>query len=127
MSNGVWWDGLINGTKNLAGMAYHPTPGNPESTPLTYFGAPFAQVEAMDGLFLAIEGKKLKKLGVEKPDWMPEESNWDFYDINLTYKAFKKGYKNIIVPIQIFHESPGIPRDSWNAAREAFVKRYFGG
>lgn len=122
--NGVWWEGLRNPTNNLAGMAYHPIPGNPELTPLTFFGNPFAHVEAMDGVFLAATGAKIKEAGVDKPSWMPEESNWDFYDIAMTYNLTKKGYKNIVLPIQIFHESPGVPRDTWNSAREAFVKRF---
>ena len=122
--SGIWWEGLRNPTNNLAGMAYHPLPGNNELTPLTYFGEPFSYVEAMDGVFLATTGAKLKEAGTEKPSWMPEECNWDFYDISLTYNLTKKGFHNIVLPIQIFHESPGIPRDSWNAAREAFVKRF---
>lgn len=123
-STGVWWNNKEH-NQNLAGMAYHPIPGNPKLTPLTYFGPPFAHAEAMDGVFLAIQGRKLKKIGTKKPRWMPEESNWDFYDISMTYKATKMGYKNIVLPIQIFHESPGVPRESWESARKAFVKEYF--
>ena len=52
--------------------------------------------------------------------------DWDFYDILYTFKAFKRGLKNLVIPIQILHNSggEGMSKDSWIANREAFVSKF---
>jgi len=116
---GVWWQGLKEGKGERSGQVFHK--GNKQPS---IFG-PYGTVETLDGVFLAIQGSKLLDLGVSKPSWLPKQCNWDFYDIDLSYRAHKKGLLNCTIPLQIQHDSPGIPRDSWETARKAFVSRFF--
>lgn len=120
--SGVWWEGLqdVVMKKHLSGQVFHPPA---QDYKLSYYG-PYGPVEVMDGLFLACRGSLLGEIGLDKPSWLPEGSDWDFYDIFLTYTATKLGYENRTIPIQILHDSVGIPRDSWNNARNAFIERF---
>jgi len=120
--SGVWWDGIREPVekRGLSGQVFHAPE---EKYNLSYYG-PYGQVQVLDGVFIACRASLLQEIGLNKPSWMPEESNWDFYDVFMTFKADQKGYVNKTVPIQITHDSKGIPRDSWDKAREAFITRF---
>ena len=116
----IWWNhGLWQQGKHR-GHVYH---GNDIMTSdSTYYGKP-GRVVCMDGLFLAANGKVLKEVGLEKPEYF--EGDWDFYDIHYTVSAHKKRYKNKVVPISVIHNSMGelAGRDSWHKNRQSFIER----
>lgn len=120
--SGIWWEGLQNPTHyHLRGTVWHgddSTTSNP-----TFFG-PYGKAVVMDGVFLAGKSGIIRKIGLDKPSWAV--SNWDFYDINLTFKAYLEGLNNFVVPIHIMHNSPGdgATKEPWKLSREAFIKRY---
>lgn len=119
----VWWENLQDPMSYtwLSGQVFHP---KGEEMSLNYYG-PYQEVEVLDGLFLACRGNLLQEEDLKKPSWMPDQSNWDFYDITLTYTKTRQNFINKTVPIQIYHKSIGIPRDTWNEARLAFIDRFF--
>ena len=115
----VWWNHNLWQQGKHRGHVFH---GNDILTAdSTYYGKP-DRVVCMDGLFLAATGKVLREVGLDKPEYF--EGDWDFYDIHYTVSAHKKKLKNLVVPIQILHNSKGelAGRDSWHKNREAFIK-----
>lgn len=112
---GMWWNARYTG--ETRGFVFQGN--NLETVTPNYFGNP-GQVIVLDGVFLAIELGKLKKLGLEKPHYL--SSNWDFYDIYMTMNAHMSGLNNYVVPITIKHESPGEMRKEWFTARDQFCK-----
>ena len=124
--SGVWWEGLNHGApvspmNPLHGCVYHGDSIHNMSP--TYYGG-FGRAVVMDGVFLAAKGSTLFSIGLSKPPYL--KGNWDFYDILYTFKAFKKGLDNRVVPISILHKSHGmgIQQDSWKENREAFTQRF---
>jgi hypothetical protein len=89
----------------------------------TFYGS-FGRVVALDGLFLATKGRTLFSVGTSKPAQF--SGNWDFYDILYSFRAFKKGFTNFVVPIQLIHHShgEGVQSDSWTQNRNAFVNAF---
>lgn len=120
--HGMWWDGLQQHPHyHLLGTVWHGD--NSLRAPPTTFGGYGAAV-VMDGLFLAAKAGKLHKIGLDKPSWAV--SDWDFYDINLTFKSFLLGLINVVVPIHVMHNSPGdgASKEPWKLSREAFCTHY---
>ena len=78
----------------------------------------------LDGLFLAASAKTLRKVGLEKPDYLI--GDWDFYDLHYTFTAFKKGLTNVTVNLKIAHLSAGdlVGREGWEENRQAFIKEH---
>jgi len=117
----IWWNQQIWQQGKHRGFVYHGEDKfNCEST---FYGS-CGQVVSLDGLFLAASGKTLKKIGLDKPDYL--EGDWDFYDLHYTITAHKKGLKNLVVPIQLVHNSKGelTGRDSWHKNRLAFINKH---
>lgn len=112
---GVWWN--ARHTQESRGFVFQGA--NRRTAVPNWFGN-FGQVIVLDGLFLAIQYKKLKEIGLTQPSYL--DSGWDFYDIHLTLESHYKGYNNFAVPILIMHESPGVMRPEWNLSREKFLK-----
>ena len=116
--NAVWWD--MNQWKlgKHHGMVNHLDPQGKEYT--TKYG-PEGDVVALDGLFLAARGEVIRDVGLNKPKYFNGE--WDFYDIHYTTTAFRKGYSNKAINLNILHNSRGelVGRDSWHENRAAFI------
>jgi len=124
--SGVWWDGMSNvglhhHLNPLKGCVYHGDTIN-DLHP-TFYGS-FGRAVVMDGLFLAAKGRTLFTIGTTKPSYF--SGDWDFYDILYTFKAFKHGLNNLVVPIQVLHHShgEGVQKNSWIANREAFINKF---
>jgi hypothetical protein len=83
---------------------------------------PCGQVVVLDGCFIACSYKTLKAVGFTKPSYL--SSDWDFYDIHLTFAAHLQGLNNYAVPIMIRHESPGNMRDPWYTSRDEFFRHH---
>ena len=116
--NAVWWDQNVWKAGLHRGKVWH----------LDKMGAPYAteygppdDVVALDGLFLAARADVIRKIGLEKPKYF--EGEWDFYDIHYTTTAFKEGFTNKAIDLNILHHSRGelVGRDSWHKNRAAFI------
>ena len=116
-NDGAWWNARKTG--NARGFVFQGS--NPETMMPNYFGKS-GQVVVLDGCFLAITYKNLRKVGLDEPEYL--ETGWDFYDIHMTYKAHLDGYSNYAVPIIIMHESPGMMREGWYTAKEKFMRHH---
>jgi hypothetical protein len=116
---GAWW--AARNSRETRGFVFQGE--DLETATPNYFG-PAGQVVALDGCFLAIQYKKLRDIGISKPEGL--SSDWDFYDIHLTIKSHFLGYNNYAVPIMIKHESPGIMREGWYRSRDEYLNtQYF--
>lgn len=116
---GAWWS--ARNSRETRGFVFQGE--DLETATPNYFG-PAGQVVALDGCFLAIQYKKLRDIGISKPEGL--SSDWDFYDIHLTIKSHFLGYNNYAVPIMIKHESPGIMREGWYRSRDEYLNtQYF--
>ena len=115
--DGAWWNARRTG--DTRGFVFQGT----DATTMypNYFGKS-GQVVVLDGCFLGLTYKTLKVVGLEEPDYL--ETGWDFYDIHLTYKAHLKGFANYTVPIIAMHESAGIMREGWFAAKDRFLRNH---
>lgn len=115
--NAVWWDKGVWAQGGHKGYVLHGTPGDHHAT---YFGD-HGQVVVLDGVFLAAKYKCLKEITLSKPPSF--QGLWDFYDLQYTLSAHKKGFINRAVPIFIRHESMGElqGRTSWELNRQAFI------
>jgi len=116
-SDGGWW--VARNTGDTRGFVFQGEDHQTMSP--NYFGKS-GQAVVMDGCLLAITYGNLKKIGLDQPEYL--ETGWDFYDIHLTYKAYQEGFSNYVVPIIAMHESPGMMRDGWYAAREKFMRHH---
>jgi hypothetical protein len=116
--NAIWWDQAHWQMGLHRGKVAHTHEGQEF---LTEYGPP-DDVVALDGLFLAAKAKIIRDIGLSKPEHF--EGEWDFYDIHYTTSAFKQGYTNKILDINILHNSIGelVGRDSWHKNRLAFIE-----
>ena len=110
----VWWQP----ENKLRGFVFHG-PSRFEMYP-TYYGRLSAKVLVLDGVFLAVKAKVLKAISMKKPAQFKGE--WDFYDLELTLRAYESGFDNWVAPILLRHESEGqlVGRDSWHQNRVVF-------
>ena len=116
-ANGGWWTSRQSGeTRGFVWQGKDDVSMKPN-----YFGQP-GQVTVLDGCLFASTYKTIKEIGMVQPEYLT--SNWDFYDIHLTFLAHYKGYSNYVVPIMIRHESDGQMREGWYKAKDEFMKRW---
>ena len=115
--DGAWWNARRTG--DARGFIFQGT----DATTMypNYFGKS-GQVLVLDGCFLAATFKNINTIGLAEPDYL--ETGWDFYDIHLTYKAHLEGFANYTIPIIAMHESPGIMREGWFAAKDKFLRNH---
>ena len=124
--NAVWWDQALWKEGKHRGKVWHlqEEPGLLNNRNIveypTEYGPP-DDVVALDGLFLAARADVIRKIGLEKPKYF--EGEWDFYDIHYTTTAFKEGFTNKAIDLNILHHSRGelVGRDSWHKNRAAFI------
>lgn len=118
---GRWWEGMgTPGGNRLSGMAVHTTQ---ESTWPNAYGA-FDQVLVLDGLCMIVRKSLYDELkGYRYPD-MPPYVGYDFYDVDLTFRAHLAGYKNYTLPLLVEHQSMGVPKETWFTNKELFVSKY---
>ena len=115
-NSGKWW----NDQKSLLGSIFH---GDIiEGSKFEFFGPLLGLAVVMDGLFLAINGRILKKSDLRKPKSF--YGDWHYEDIYYTFQSYRLGFDNLVVPIQILHKSTGHFDKSWEKSRKAFIKKY---
>lgn len=113
---------LMTDRKDWRGFAAHFAP-NMKVIGMTSFGASPDSVDILDGVFLAVNIKRVKEAG-----WCFNE-NYTFhhYDISSTLDAAKKNLVCGVLPIHIIHQSPGL-RDIndtvFQESQKRFLKEY---
>jgi GT2 family glycosyltransferase len=110
----VWW----RPENNRKGFIFHG-PSRAEMFPTPY-GKLDAEVLVLDGVFLATKASVLNTISMKKP--APFKGEWDFYDLELTLRAWEAGFNNYVVPIIMRHASVGelVGRESWHQNRLVF-------
>jgi hypothetical protein len=118
---GRWWEGMGEPHGNrLSGMAVHT---HDTVTCPNAYGA-FDQVLVVDGLCMILKHELYQSLKGYHYEGMPPYVGYDFYDIDLCFRAHLAGYKNYTVPLLIEHQSMGVPKESWYTNKELFVSKY---
>jgi hypothetical protein len=113
----VWWQSHLHlpGAR-LSGAITHSLRGQDF---VLSFG-PFGPVVALDGVWLAIEKKKLAQLGPWRTD------GWHFYDIEMTLRSHYFGFTNVTVNLPLLHRSEGDLTPEWNRLRIQLASRLTG-
>lgn len=113
--DGVWWNSRNFG--EARGIVFQGE--NCVSMTPNYFGKS-GEVVVLDGCFMACAGDTLEMVKMKKPDYLT--SDWDFYDIGLTFNAHMMGLRNYTVPILTRHVSNGEMREGWFNSQREFVR-----
>lgn len=117
----IWWNQVNWRDGWHKGVVWHGN--NLLESQCTYYG-PCGRVVVLDGLFIAAKARTLRTITKHKPAQF--SGDWDFYDIWYTMQAHLNKFHNMVVPINILHNSFGelAGRDSWHANRQAFIETY---
>jgi len=114
--SGRWWEDR----KKMFGIVNHEHEGKKwESKYSSGFGNNVKECVVVDGLFIAIDKKKIKKTFDETVD------GFHFYDIEFCFQNFLEGVKiGVITNVRITHKSIGITNQQWEDNREIFSKKF---
>ena len=118
----VLWH-LMSTKEQWSGAVQHPTDKTQTHIHTTSFGPYPKRCLVLDGLFLAINIKKIKN-----SNWLFNE-NYTFhhYDIASCLDANKKKLKMGTWPIYVIHKSPGLldtNDHTWKESEKKFLKEY---
>ncbi len=113
----VWARSIINGQlyPHLAGAIAH---GDAPMGKVGFFGPIIAEVEVLDGVFLAARKSTLRKSGVR----FDERFDFHFYDLDFCRTAKKAGLRLGTFPLSVTHRSKG---EFFSSRWEASSQRYF--
>ncbi len=115
-NNGIWWD---DRTK-MHGVVEH-TDGyntwvNEYSKPRAGYIKP---VVLVDGLFIAVDGKKVYHL------WDEEFKGFHLYDLSFCIPNYLDGCEiGVTTDIRILHKSVGMVNEQWDVNRKQFIEKY---
>lgn len=114
--SGMWWEDR----KKMIGIVNHESGGKKwESKYSEPFGNNIEPSIILDGVFIAIHKKRIKKKFVE------EFEGFHFYDIPFTFENYLEGVKiGVITNVRITHKSIGQTNDQWEKNRQLFEKKY---
>lgn len=119
-----WGWNLASRDCGLAGFIIHKdvSPDGETHTFATSFGPAPARVLTIDGCFMAFANNGLKLR-------FDEQFDWDFYDIDICFQAYKKGMKVGVEPIVVTHGSigKGLLKQEFLEAQKKFVGKWFKG
>lgn len=91
---------------------------------MTTFGPAPQRVILLDGVFIAINTKKI----FDKQLFFDEQNpaKFHFYDLNLSLDANKRGLKLSTWPIWVTHRSHGLekPTEDWLKGQDYFLQKY---
>jgi glycosyltransferase involved in cell wall biosynthesis len=115
-SSGRWWD--IQG--EMVGQVYHQHEGKKWLSEYNKsFGSKIIETVLVDGLFLAINKKRIKTNFDESFD------GFHFYDVSFCFSNFLKGVKiGTVSNIPITHLSIGMTNQKWEDNRVKFSTTY---
>jgi len=115
-SSGQWWEDR----RKMVGIVNHESNGKKwESKYSSNFGNEIRQVAIVDGLFIAVNKKRIKKNFVE------EFQGFHFYDLPFCLENHLEGVKiGVCTNIRITHKSIGQTNTQWEENRQLFIKKY---
>lgn len=116
--SGMWWE--TNRRKNMIGIVNHESNGKKwESKYSPNFGNEIREVAIIDGLFIAVNKKRIKKTFVE------DFKGFHFYDLPFCVENHLEGVKiGVCTNIRITHKSIGQTNEQWEENRQLFVEKY---
>jgi len=111
--------------ESYSGGCFHPKvdkTGNINDIYWTEFGQFNKKCICLDGLFIAVNLKKIKEYNV----LFDERLTFDFYDLDFTLQCTLKNLRVGTIPISITHMShgAGIKKDSYIKMQEIFKQKY---
>jgi glycosyltransferase involved in cell wall biosynthesis len=115
-SSGMWWENR----KKMIGIVNHESDGKKwESKYSESLGNSIMQTVVVDGLFIAIDKRKIKK------NFNEEFKGFHFYDIPFCFENHIEGVKvGVITNIRITHKSIGQTNEQWEENRKLFESKY---
>ena len=115
-SSGMWWENR----KKMVGIVNHESDGKKwESKYSESFGNSIMETIVVDGLFIAVDKRKLKK------NFNEEFKGFHFYDIPFCFENHIEGVKvGVITNIRITHKSIGQTNEQWEENRKLFETKY---
>lgn len=116
---------LMGDRDSMSGAVAHYTGKDDTECFMTNFGVTPKRCILLDGVFLAVNVKKIREAGLRFDEDCP--AKWNFYDLNFCMRANELGLKMTTWPIWIVHKSHGlsdINQEDWNKGNEYFKKKW---
>jgi len=115
-ASGRWWEDR----KKMIGIVNHENDGKKwESKYSESLNNNIGQTIIVDGVFIAVDRKKLKK------NFNEEFKGFHFYDIPFCFENHLEGVKvGVITNIRITHRSIGQTNEQWEENRKLFSEKY---
>ena len=115
-TNGMWW----KDRKKMVGIVNHEHEGKKwESKYADSVGNGIIETVIVDGLFIAIHKKRIKK------QFNENFKGFHFYDVSFCFDNHLEGVKvGVITNIRITHKSIGQTNEQWEENRKVFEKTY---
>lgn len=118
---------LMAGRNQLSGAVGHYTQDGEKTGEcfMTNFGVTPQRCILLDGLFIAVNLKKIKEVGLRFDENNP--SGFHFYDLHFCLEANRLGLKMTTAPIWVVHRSHGlqsIDDKSWKEGNEYFKSKW---
>lgn len=116
---------LMGDKGSMSGAVAHYSGKDYTECFMTNFGVTPKRCILLDGLFLAVNVKKIKEVGLTFDEECP--AKWNFYDLNFCMKAHELGLKMTSWPIWVVHKSHGlddINQEDWNKGNEYFKNKW---
>lgn len=105
------------------GFAAHPISLGSKELFVTAFGPSPDRVAVLDGVFLALDAKKIKNSKAR----FDEQFLWHHYDIDFSLTCNKNKIRLGVWPVLINHQSPGLLNVNdieWNRSNKAFIEKW---
>jgi hypothetical protein len=114
--SGRWWDER----KNMVGIVNHESEGKKwESKYSESFENGVCQTLMVDGLFIALHKKRIKKTFDESV------KGFHFYDFTFSFSNHLEGVKvGVITNIRVTHKSIGMTNEQWEQNRVEFADKF---
>jgi hypothetical protein len=115
-SSGKWWEDF----SKLKGIVNHEHEGKKwESKYSASLGNQLDNVLLVDGLFLAINKKNIKK------NFNEDVKGFHFYDVDFSFRNYLEGVKiGVMYDVRITHKSIGMTNEQWEKNREEFAEKF---
>jgi len=115
-TSGQWWENR----KEMIGIVNHESGGRKwESKYSEGFGNDIHPAVIVDGVFIAVDRKKLKNKFNE------EFKGFHFYDLPFCYENYLEGVKvGVISNVRLTHKSIGMTNEQWEKNRQLFVQKF---
>ena len=114
--SGMWWENR----KKMVGIVNHEHEGKKwESKYSDSLGNDILETIIVDGLFMAINKKRIKK------NFNEDFKGFHFYDIPFCFDNYLEGVKvGVITNIRITHKSIGQTNEQWEENKKLFTEKY---